>query len=175
MGEQPLTELLELHRQGDCEATRRLVQHYAQRLMRLAHKHLASRVKPRGEAEDVVQSVFKSFFVRDSQGQFQIDSSDDLWKLLVTLTVRKARGIWRKNTAGKRDVNRELPQAESDSTMLLGALSREPSIVEALSLRVCLKSYSRQSWASSLGLRWRSMRWIMQMRIMASLFGVNSS
>ena len=42
-------------------------------------------------------------------------------------------------------------------------------------LRACLKSYFPQSWASSSGFRWRSMRWIMHTRIIASLFGTSSS
>ena len=47
--------------------------------------------------------------------------------------------------------------------------------VQAQALIVCLKSHFPQSPASSWGLRWRSMRWIMQRRIMASLFGTSSS
>ena len=48
---------------------------------------------PRGGAdeEDVAQSAFRSFFIRARKGHFpQLNDRDDLWKLLVTITIRKA-------------------------------------------------------------------------------------
>ena len=36
-----------------------------------------------------MQSVFKSFFVRQGQGQFELDNWDSLWGLLVRITLRK--------------------------------------------------------------------------------------
>lgn len=94
-------------RSGDADSARRIFEHFSQRLCRLAQRHLSVRVRPRVDEEDIVQSVFRTFFQRDAQGQFQVDHSDKLWRLLVTITVRKARGIWRKNSSAARDVGRD--------------------------------------------------------------------
>ena len=80
-----------------------------------------------------MQSVFRTFFHRYSQGQFQVDHSDELWRLLVTITVHKARGIWRKNSSAARDIGREVSMDDSDPTQM-AAFAHEPTVVEALVL-----------------------------------------
>src|SRR5262249_26247702 len=82
----------------------------------------------RGDAEDVVQSVFCTFFRRSARGDFRIDTSDHLWRLLVTITLRKVRTHARRHTAGVRDVAAEVRDAEPS---LAAALSREPAPEEA--------------------------------------------
>ena len=47
---------------------------------------MASRVDP----EDVIQSAFRTFFVRVRNDEFTFDGENDLFKLLVRLTVNKA-------------------------------------------------------------------------------------
>lgn len=120
-------------RSGDADSARRIFEHFSQRLCRLAQRHLSARVRPRVDEEDVVQSVFRTFFQRDAQGLFQVDHSDELWRLLVTITVRKARGIWRKNSSAARDVGREVHLDDSDPAQIT-AFAHEPSVVEALVL-----------------------------------------
>jgi len=45
----------------------------------------------------VALSAFKSFYFRASQGRFpQLEDRDDLWKILMTITVRKAIQLVRK-------------------------------------------------------------------------------
>ena len=83
---------------------------YARRLALLAARRLSQRVAARADGEDVVQSVFRTFFRRCARGDFRIDGSADLWRLLVTITVRKARASARRHTAGRRDVNAEAAQ-----------------------------------------------------------------
>jgi DNA-directed RNA polymerase specialized sigma24 family protein len=128
------TEWLARHRSGDSDAAGLIFSHFAQRLCHLAQRHLSSRVRPRCDGEDVVQSAFRTFFVRDAQGEFRIDSSDDLWRLLVRITQRKARGVWRKHSAGRRDVARESPLSGQEGDGGLADLAREPTVVEALVL-----------------------------------------
>ncbi len=120
-------------RKGDIDSARRIFEHFSQRLCRLAQQHLSSRVRQRTDGEDVVQSVFRTFFTRDRAGQFQVDHSDELWRLLVTITVRKARGIWRKNNSEGRAIGREVSLDDSDRAQL-AAFSQEPSVVEAIVL-----------------------------------------
>lgn len=120
-------------RKGDQDSARRIFEHFSQRLCRLAQRHLSTRVRQRVDGEDVVQSVFRTFFQRDSEGKFQVDHSDELWRLLVMITVRKARGIWRKNNSTRRSIGREVNLDETDPAQL-AAFSHEPSVVEALVL-----------------------------------------
>jgi hypothetical protein len=68
-----------------------LVERYAHRLARLAEQHLSPKVAGRLDAEDVVQSAFRTFFRRSVQGEFQIDSSAQMWRLLAKITLMKAR------------------------------------------------------------------------------------
>lgn len=90
---------------------------YAEQLARLAEQNLSRRVARRVDGADVVQSVFRTFFVRAERGEFRISNSAELWKLLVQITLNKARQQGRRNSAGMRDVRRE-----ADQSALLPAL-----------------------------------------------------
>ena len=43
------------------------------------------------EAEDIVQSVFGSFFRRVGQGYYDVPDGDELWKLLLVIALHKIR------------------------------------------------------------------------------------
>jgi RNA polymerase sigma-70 factor, ECF subfamily len=113
---------------GDPGAFEQLFARYATRLARLAERHLSAEVAARADAEDIVQSVFRTFFRRHARGEFRIDSSAELWRLLVTITLREVRSQARRHTAGIRNVSAEVRDAESP---LAAALSREPGPEEA--------------------------------------------
>jgi RNA polymerase sigma-70 factor (ECF subfamily) len=101
-------------------------------LTRLAEQHLSRKLAGREDGEDVVQSVFRTFFRRGSQGEFRIDSSAELWQLLVKITLLKARARARYHTAAKRDVAVEVPVGEQG--WLPEALARDPEPDEAVIL-----------------------------------------
>lgn len=94
---------------GDPVAAQAVFNHYSDRLIRLAEKHLSRRLAGRVDGEDVVQSVFRTFFRRGGEGEFQLDSSAQLWQLLVRITVLKARAKARHHTADKRNAAAEKP------------------------------------------------------------------
>jgi DNA-directed RNA polymerase specialized sigma24 family protein len=78
-------------KQGDPDAVQKIWERYYGRLISLARSVLDT--TPRGESDedDVVQSAFKSFYFRTVQGRFpRLCDRDDMWKLLMTITVRKA-------------------------------------------------------------------------------------
>ena len=122
-----LTERL---REGDAGAAEEIVARYARKLAVLAERRLSRRVAARVGGEDVVQSVFRTFFRRCAGGEFRIDGSADLWRLLVTITIRKARALARRHTAGRRDVGAE---AAGDGALEY-ALADEPGPAEAAAL-----------------------------------------
>src|SRR4051794_32622160 len=76
-------------RAGDDAAAARVVEQYMLRLVGVVRNKLSRRILSREGPEDVLQSVFKSFFLRCEQGQFRLDSREDLWALLVKMTLHK--------------------------------------------------------------------------------------
>lgn len=118
--------LLGLWRTGDEQAAQQLFDRYAERLVRLAGRHLSQRMTRRVDPEDVVLSVFRTFFVRARDGQFTLEGPDDLGKLLTRMTLIKVLRQVQRHRAARRDVNAEAepgPQAEDPAALLL---SREP-------------------------------------------------
>jgi RNA polymerase sigma-70 factor (ECF subfamily) len=100
----PLSDLLQRVQAGDPEAVGQLFARYARQLTRLAEQHLSRKLAGRLDGEDVVQSVFRTFWRRQAKGQFRIDSVAQLWRLLVTITVRKAQARGRQHTTAARAV-----------------------------------------------------------------------
>jgi RNA polymerase sigma-70 factor (ECF subfamily) len=119
--------LLGLYQAGDEEAARRLVDQYVDRLVGLARSRISERLAGRVDPEDIVQSVFRTFFGRVKEGKFQIADQDDLCKLLMRITVCKAIRQARFHQAFKRSPQRERGGAEPSAERLLEVLDREPS------------------------------------------------
>ena len=117
-------------RGGDPSAAEEVFARYARRLALLAERRLSRRVAARVDGEDVVQSAFRTFFRRCAEGEFRIDDSADLWRLLATITIRKAQANARRHTAERRDVNAE---AAGDGA-LESALTGDPGPDEAATL-----------------------------------------
>lgn len=124
-------EQLQSVQDGNAEAAARLFEHYAQRLARLAEQHLSRKLAGRLDGEDMVQSVFRTFFRRSAQGEFQVDSSAQIWKLLVKITLMKARAKGRYHTAGMRNAKVEVSDVDA---RLPEPTAHEPGPLEAAAL-----------------------------------------
>ncbi len=126
-------ELVARLRAGDQEAAELVVDQFARRLVALARSRLSRAVLRKEDPEDVLQSVFKSFFLRCARGQFRLDSREDLWALLVTITLRKCGHRTEHFRAARRDARREEPLPESPGGPGGGweKLAREPTPLEA--------------------------------------------
>ncbi|MGE3803200.1 MAG: sigma-70 family RNA polymerase sigma factor [Gemmataceae bacterium] len=137
MAEGPPADLLERWRSGDEQAAAELFDRYAERLVRLARSRLPANLNRRLDPEDVVQSVYRSFFAEARAGNYELQRGSDLWRLLVTITLHKLYNQVKRNTNGKRAVGREQPGlAEDDYTCFI---SREPTPAEAAELTDALK------------------------------------
>jgi RNA polymerase sigma-70 factor (ECF subfamily) len=126
----PAADLLRRLRAGDPQAAEAIFDRYARQLVRLADRHLSRKLAGRLDGEDVVQSVFRTFFRRSAAGEFEVDASDRLWRLLVTITLRKARAKGRFHTAVARDAGAE---AGGDPGPIEAA-ARDPGPIEAAAL-----------------------------------------
>lgn len=122
--------LMDRLRRGDEEAAAAVFHRFARRLIALARSQLDSWIRTRVEPEDVIQSVFRSFFTRFASGQLQIDDWDNLWTVLTLITVRKCVNRIEFWQATKRDPRREAPLA-AESDWPAEALARDPTPLEA--------------------------------------------
>jgi RNA polymerase sigma factor (sigma-70 family) len=128
----PTADLIARLRGGDPQAADELFARYAQRLTVLAEQQLSRKLAARLDGADVVQSVFRTFFRRSAAGEFRIDGSAELWRLLVRITLQKARFYARQHTAGVRDVAAEAPGG--GAALLIEAVAHEPGPAEAAAL-----------------------------------------
>lgn len=129
-------ELFERVQQGDPQAATELFDNYVERLLRLAHSRISKQLARRVDADDVVQSVFRTFFQRAKNGRFTLAKSGDLWRLLAAITVNKVNGQAKHHGAQKRDFRTETSDATSESLMGLSAeaVAADPSPLEAAAL-----------------------------------------
>jgi RNA polymerase sigma factor (sigma-70 family) len=132
-------------RAGDPLAADQLFRQFAGRLIVLARGRLEASVRAKVDPEDVVQSVFGSFFRRQVQSDFALDSWDGLWGLLTTITLRKCGHRLVYFHAARRDVQREVrPETAGDASASgWEALTREPTPLEAAMLTETIEELMR--------------------------------
>jgi len=89
---------------GDHDAAQALWQRYFARLVELASQHLARHIRGGADGEDVALAAFASFCAGAAAGRFpRLSNRHDLWRLLLTITVRYARNLARHETSARRD------------------------------------------------------------------------
>ena len=125
------SDLMDRLRRGDSAAAERVFARFAGRLIGLARRRLGARLRGKEDAEDVMQSVLKSFFVRQAGGEFELGDWDGLWALLTVITLRKCGYRTRRFLAARRDVRREAAPSSPDEAGGWEAVSREPTPEEA--------------------------------------------
>lgn len=113
--------LLDRYRAGDEHAATELYDCYVERLIALARTRLSRKMGRRVGPDDIVQSVFRSFFTKAREGQFVFAESEDLWRLLSSITVTKVLRQVQRNRRGKRSIDLE------ESIMAPGAAIRIPA------------------------------------------------
>jgi DNA-directed RNA polymerase specialized sigma24 family protein len=87
----------------DEDAVHRLWEAYFHRLVRLARAKLRGVRRRAADEEDVALSAFDSFCRGAARGRFpQLNTPDDLWRLLVTITARKACDLTDRQRRAKR-------------------------------------------------------------------------
>jgi RNA polymerase sigma factor (sigma-70 family) len=125
--------LLERFRSGDDSAAEALFARYFERLTRLARSRLSARLARRTDPEDIVQSVYRSFFVGVREGRFTLGRGGDLWRLLASITRHKLLRQVRHEKADRRSIDLECPLDQLDESGLPGR-ERDPTPDEAIAL-----------------------------------------
>jgi DNA-directed RNA polymerase specialized sigma24 family protein len=98
-----VTSWLEQLKAGDHAAAGPLWERYFHLLVRRARAALGSAPRGGADEEDVALSAFDSFCRGAEQGRFpQLDDRDDLWRLLLVITARKAARLARDQRTAKR-------------------------------------------------------------------------
>jgi RNA polymerase sigma-70 factor, ECF subfamily len=163
---------------GEDAAARAIFERYTRQLVALARRRMDDRLAGKVDAEDVVQSAYKSFFVRQRAGQLDIGNWKSLWGLLTVITLRKIADRAAHFRAEKRDARREvvatggehLPAGEmaldrepgpEEATLLsetVEALMRDLDDDERPILELSLRGYSTTEIGEELGRAERSVR-----------------
>jgi RNA polymerase sigma factor (sigma-70 family) len=132
---------------GEDRAAHDVFERFARRLIGLARVSLDGRIAQKVDPEDLVQSAYKSFFLRHREGEFDIGGWDSLWGLLTLITLRKCADRAEYYRAGKRDVRREVVPSTEDSFALGDeyGLDREPRPDEAALLSETVEALFRSS------------------------------
>jgi RNA polymerase sigma-70 factor, ECF subfamily len=133
--------LLQRYRKGDDDAATELYMRYAHRLQALTNAQTSNDLKQRVDNEDLVQSIFRTFFRRVARGQYDVPDGEELWKLLLVIGLNKIRSTAIHHRAHKRDIGRtssgsaalEAQQTQTSQSDETGLLTLELTIDELLS------------------------------------------
>lgn len=98
--------LLRRFRAGEEDAATALYLRYAEHLRSLAKTRGGGPLADRVDPEDIVQSVFRTFFRRAARDGYDVPEGDDLWKLFLVIALNKIRGAAAFHRAARRDVGR---------------------------------------------------------------------
>ncbi len=100
-------DLLGQARAGDEQAAAELVRRYEPAIRRAARLRLRdSRLGRILDSMDICQSVLASFFVRNALGQYDLDTPEQLLRLLATMARNKLVNQVHQQRAARRDLRR---------------------------------------------------------------------
>jgi RNA polymerase sigma-70 factor, ECF subfamily len=112
---------------------------YTKRLIGLAQARLPKKISAKIGAEDVVQSVLRSFFVRSKKGEFDLlNDPESCWRVLAKITRRKCGHKADYFLAQRRSAGRE-----EQLSVAWEAIARGPSPDEAAVLVETIEALGR--------------------------------
>lgn len=132
-------ELLGKVRGGDAAAAEELVRTYEPELRRAIRVRLTdARLRRLVDSIDICQSVLAGFFVRTAAGQYDIQTPEELLKLLVTMARNRVIDWARRSQADRRDGRRDVSIEGEDGQQMQFA-SNQPGPVSVLVSRELLE------------------------------------
>jgi len=124
-------ELIDRFRGGDSQAAAAIYDRYVERLIALVQRRIGDRLAARIDPEDVVQSTYRSFFLKAKDGSFAVRESGELWRLLAGVAKHKLLSQVERHRAAKRSIDREQRTTTGEAT---GPIDPAPTPEEAASL-----------------------------------------
>ncbi|HEY3788963.1 MAG TPA: sigma-70 family RNA polymerase sigma factor [Urbifossiella sp.] len=113
--------LIRRYRGGDDAAATSLFLRYAHRLRALAKEYCTGPYARRFDADDIVQSVFRTFFQGVRRRGYDVPPDGELWGLLMVLAMNKIRNLVDFHRAGKRAVQQTSSVTDLDQASILAA------------------------------------------------------
>ena len=121
---------IDLVKHGDSTAANRIWQHYFDRLVRSVRHRLYGQNRAVSDEEDIVLSVFDSFYSAVEKGRFpDLSDRDDLWRLLLRMSARKVVDKRRHDQRQRRGggVNLHSFDHTTDGENVIEAIGNEPT------------------------------------------------
>jgi hypothetical protein len=116
---------IDLIKEGDSVAAHQIWHHYFDRLVRSVRKNLRGQNRGVSDEEDIVVSVFESFYRAAENGRFpDLSDRDDLWRLLLKMSARKI--------VDKRRHDRRQRRGEGGKVRSLDRDGREDEIIQVI-------------------------------------------
>jgi RNA polymerase sigma-70 factor, ECF subfamily len=92
--------------EGDQDAATQVYLRYARRLNSLVESQCSTELAHTAGVDDIVQSIFGSFFRLIRQGFYDAPDAEELWGLLLVIAIHKVREKAVYHRAAKRDMRR---------------------------------------------------------------------
>jgi RNA polymerase sigma-70 factor (ECF subfamily) len=147
-----IKELLRRVRQGDATAAEELVRTYEPEVRRAIRVRMTdARLRKLVDSIDICQSVLAGFFVRTAAGQYDIQTPEELLRLLVTMARNRVIDWARRSQADRRD-ERLAVSLQNDDGSTREVASPDPGPVSVLVNRDLLEQVRSRLSADELSL-----------------------
>ena len=143
--DQSFTDLMDRLNAGDDAAATEIFHRFAHRLIGLARKRLDRLLQAKVDPEDVMQSVYRSFFRRQAESHYDLDGWDGLWGMLTVITLRKCGHREDYFRAARRDIRRETTATNTreQNELEVSCLARDPTPSHAARLAETVEQVMR--------------------------------
>jgi RNA polymerase sigma-70 factor (ECF subfamily) len=147
-----IKELLRRVRQGDATAAEELVRTYEPEVRRAIRVRMTdARLRKLVDSIDICQSVLAGFFVRTAAGQYDIQTPEELLRLLITMARNRVIDWARRSQADRRD-ERLAVSLQNDDGSTREIVSPDPGPVSVLVNRDLLEQVRSRLSADELSL-----------------------
>lgn len=110
--------LIKRYQGGNQDAATELYLRYAHRLRGLARAQLSADLARHVAVDDIVQSVFGTFFQGLNQTLYDVPAGEELWKLLLVIALHKIRTKGNYHHRAKRDTRRTTSIQDIETAVL---------------------------------------------------------
>ena len=140
-----ISHWIERVKAGDSAAANQIWYHYFDRLVRAVRGRLQGQNRAVSDEEDVVLSVFDSFYEAAQKGRFpDLADRDDLWHLLLRMSARKVVDKRRRDSRQRRGGGvqiRSITPPVDDDDRAIEIIGDEPSPAMVLMMQDTIEQF----------------------------------